>query len=125
MNLLRDIFINGLFRYGIYAGHKIIKLKLTTVCCGNSLINSVACDSEFDTVNLSVLAGFYNLARTVADFHFYKAADRVADILTVRNDILNTVTGRVFTVRPNNNALASAVCFGCGNCKFLTRSFCH
>ena len=125
VNFLRNIFINGLFRYGIYTGHKIIKLKLTAVFCGNSLINSIPCDSEFDTVNLSVLTGLYNLTRTVADFHFYKAFHRVTDILTVRNDILNTVTGRVFTVRPNNNTLASAVCFGCGNCKLLAGCFCH
>ena len=83
VNLLRNIFINGLFRYGVNAGHKVINLNFTAICSLNGFIYTVTADGKANAVNLSVLTCFYDLARTVADFHLNKAFYRVADFLCI------------------------------------------
>ena len=125
VNLLRYIFVNRLLCYRVNTGHKVIKLELTAVCGCDSLINAVSADGKLNAVNLSILTCLYNLTRAVADLHFDKAADRVADLLSISDHILNTVSILVNTVRPYDYTSADAV-FLCGSDgKFLTRSFIH
>ena len=125
VNLLRNIFVNRLFCHRVNTGHKVIKLEFTAVCSRNSLIDAVTADSKLNTVNLSVLTCLYNLTRAVAYLHFDKSADRVADLLSISNHILNAVAVLMDTVRPYDNTSADAV-FLCGcDSKFLARSFFH
>ena len=125
VNLLRHIFVNRLLCYRVNTGHKVIKLELTAVCSRNSLIDAVTADSKLNAVNLSVLTCLYNLTRAVADLHFDKAADRVADLLSISDHILNAVSVLMNTVRPYDYTSADAVLFcGCDG-KFLARSFIH
>ena len=125
MNLLRNIFVDRLFCYRVNTGHKVIKLEFTAVCGSYSLIDSVTADGKLNAVNLSVLTCLYNLTRAVADLHFDKAADRVADLLSVSDNILNAVAILVDTIRPYDHTSADTVLFcGCDS-KFLARSFFH
>ena len=125
MNLLRHIFVDRLLRYRINTGHKVIQLEFTAVCGCYSLIDTVTADGKLNTVNLSVLTCLYNLTRAVADLHFDKAADRVADLLSISNHILNAVAVLMDTVSPYNYTSADAV-FLCGcDGKFLARSGVH
>ena len=57
--------------------------------------------------------------------YFDKAADRVADLLSISDHILNAVAILMDTVRPYDNTSADTVLFcGCDG-KFLARSFLH
>ena len=125
MNLLRNIFVDRLFCYRVNTGHKVIQLEFTAVCGCYSLIDTVTADGKLNTVNLSVLTCLYNLTRAVAYLHFDKAADRVADLLSISNHVLNTVAVLVDTVRPYNYTSADAVLFCGSDGKFLARSFIH
>ena len=119
VNLLRNIFVDRLFRYRVNAGHKVIKLEFTAVSGCYRLIDSVTADSKLNAVNLAVLTCLDNLTRTVDNLHFYKSADRVADFLSISNHILNTVAVLMDTVSPYNYTSADTV-FLCGcDCKFL------
>ena len=125
VNLLRHILVNRLLCDRVNTGHKVIKLELTAVCGCDCLIYTVTADSKLNAVNLSVLTCLYNLTRAVADLHFDKAADRVADLLSVSDHILNAVSVLMDTVRPYDHTSADAV-FLCGcDGKFLARSFIH
>ena len=125
VNLLRHILVNRLLCDRVNTGHKVIKLELTAVCGCDCLIYTVTADSKLNAVNLSVLTCLYNLTRAVADLHFDKAADRVADLLSVSDHILNAVSVLMDTVRPYDNTSADTVLFcGCDG-KFLARSFLH
>ena len=119
VNLLRNIFVDRLFRYRVNAEHKVIKLEFTAVSGCYRLIDSVTADSKLNAVNLAVLTCLDNLTRTVADLHFYKSADKVADFLNISNHVLNTVAVLMDTVSPYNYTSADTV-FLCGfDCKFL------
>ena len=125
MNLLRHILVNRLLCDRVNTGHKVIKLELTAVCGCDCLIYTVTADSKLNAVNLSVLTCLYNLTRAIADLHFDKAADRVADLLSISDHILNAVAILMDTVRPYNYTSADAV-FLCGcDGKFLARCFVH
>ena len=102
VNLLRYIFVDRLFCYRVNTA-----------------------DGKLNTVNLSVLTCLYNLTRAVAYLHFDKAADRVADLLSISDHILNAVAILMDTVRPYDNTSADTVFLTCGNGKFLTRCFIH
>ena len=125
VNLLRYIFVNRLLCDRINTGHKVIKLELTAVCGCHCLIDAVTTDGKLNAVNLSVLTCLYNLTRAVADLHFDKSADRVADLLSVSYHILNAVAILMDTIRPYNYTSADTV-FLCGcDGKFFARSFIH
>lgn len=125
VNLLRYIFVDRLFCYRVNTGHKVIQLEFAAVCGCYSLIDTVTADGKLNTVNLSVLTCLYNLTRAVAYLHFDKAADRVADLLSISDHILNAVAILMDTVRPYDNTSADTVLFcGCDG-KFLARSFLH
>ena len=83
------VLIISLLCNGIDTRHKVINLHFTAVSSSYSLVYTVACDSEVQSVNLSVLTGLNNLARTVADFHLHITADRVVYFLSVRYQVLN------------------------------------
>ena len=123
MNLLRNIFVDRLFCYRVNTGHKVIQLEFTAVCGCYSLIDTVTAYGKLNAVNLSVLTCLYNLTRAVADLHFDKSADRVADLLSISDHILNAVAILMDTVSPYNYTSADAV-FLCGcDGKFLARCF--
>ena len=125
VNLLRYIFVDRLFCYRVNTGHKVIQLEFAAVCGCDCLIDTVTADGKLNTVNLSVLTCLYNLTRAVADLHFDKSADRVADLLSISNHILNAVAVLMDTVSPYNYTSADAV-FLCGcDGKFLARSGVH
>ena len=125
VNLLRYIFVDRLLCDRVNTGHKVIQLEFTAVCGCYSLIDTVTADGKLNAVNLSVLTCLYNLTRAVAYLHFDKAADRVADLLSISNHVLNTVAVLMDTVSPYNYTSADTVLFcGCDS-KFLARSFFH
>ena len=98
MCFLRLVLIVCLLGYGIDTRHKVINLELTAIGCCNRLIDTVSGNREVDTINLAVLTGFYNLTRTIADFHLHITVDTVAYFLSIADNILHTGILVVFTL---------------------------
>ncbi len=113
---LRLVLVIGLFGHSVGAGGKIVDLDFTRRIGGNGLVDPVALNAEFDSINLAVLGGLDDFCAAIADLDIQVAGDGVADRLCVGHNILQGGFVRaIFAVRPCDNAAAAGIAFGRGD----------
>ena len=113
--LLRLILVVVHFGHGVDTGHQVIDLNLALGVGLDGLIDAIAGNGESKVVYLSVLRGLDDLSRTVGYLKIEKCLHGVIDLLGVADDILNTASGSVSSIRPSNNSSAGCTGLACSN----------
>ena len=113
--LLRLILVVVHFGHGVNAGHQVVDLNLALGVGLDGLIDAIAGNGESKVVYLSVLRGLDDLSRTVGYLKIEKCLHGVIDLLGVADDILNTASGSVSSIRPSNDSSAGCTGLACSN----------